>query len=1510
MITAPAPVKRVGAAVATVALGITALVLPAQAATAADGAAPAPTEYRVLADIHTDAVSTFLDDGQLTLATKADVDEGNHTRFEAEDVWFHVNNDAKMSWPAGYEFVAAEGADVWLAPEVQNYATLWPGFSTESVLSGTFDDNLTTLTLVDVTGPGDVELWTSGVFGDPNRFWSSDEDLTELVLNANQHMHANWAFTAAGTYEITVRADATIAGTPQTDTATYTFIIGDLPEQVSTTTTMHLDGASSVVVGAAAEFHASVEPSSAEGYVEFREGETVLGYEEVVDGEAEFETAALTIGTHTVTAHFVPETSNLWTASASSAVDVTVTQESGVEFAIVGVEDSYAPGDTLDATLVGMTLDPDATEYGQKFRWRLVPPGWDGDLSYTSILVKASLDADYSQVVDMSHDGYGLIGYVLNCTSSSSTCSKNEIVAQTPVVTINVVPEGTAPTISVAEGDAVAMYPGDSIRFEATGLDLADGESTNWVIRPVAEWTAPGSVLAPVATEDSLELTQTSYASCSCSGDAAIQILNSDGVVVRQSEPVAFSQATFELMTSGLQGLYMAGATAHLSGEIYPERESDADFTYQWLFATSTINLLLGDVEVWGEGTGSVPSIDHEVDMADNEGYLILTANKPGFSNNSVYLGSRVAESEQLRVYVSDDPDAQLFFFNDLSAHYHTGDTVDLELTVAPAPGDDDVITWEWLWPGGEWESFPGISGESYSLTAEQALDDVQVRATIDFADTERESLVAGPVTIEVDDHGAAAKQVPSIAGETTYYEGEPLGLSLSLPENGQTMLTDILWEKQDAGSEEWAVIDGETSTTLSTQTAVADSGASYRVTVLTPTGAVAYGPSEAVTIQVIDVTSMSLMGIQNSYTAGDTLNATVVGHTLGEGESFEWRLRWAGDTTSTGYTTTTGVTGGAISRVLSAAEGDFEIAVQLKSGSETLATTPWVALHVEDLVETPILSVTGANPGYVGEDLFMSIPEDYVLADGDTVRIASKSSKVWSYSSSWWLEQSDTSWKYESGEVDRDFVAQVVRDGVVIAQSDEPVAVVVNERELLLSGMQTVYRDGQTAHVEAEVYPYDENLTTAIWYIGYNGGDYILSGPAVEGSTDPANLYGEFPATLDIDGYTLALTVLYTFPSGKRVTAASLNAGIDVVPADTEGQLFFFKALSDHYHQGSDINLELAADPALADGDTVAWEWKWPDGDWTTLPAAEGLQHTLTAEQALDGVEVRATLDFAGTELDSIVSEPVTMEIDDHGASAHQVPSIAGVTAYTEGEPLALSMSLPDGVDTMLDTMKWEQQASDESELWTAIEGASSSMLSSVVSAADDGTSYRVSILTPTGEVAYGPSEPVTISVAAAEEDPGTGTEEPEGSPEDRTGDDLDGISEGGIVLSDTELEPGDSVTIELGSGHADEWVAAWMFSTPTLLTGDWILASSSGTVSVIVPADTPVGDHRIAVFAADGTLIGWAAVTVTADGATVTGLSGTGGIFSPEWIALPTAAVLGGVLLILLRRHHRDEA
>ncbi|WP_237206926.1 TIGR03773 family transporter-associated surface protein [Rothia nasimurium] len=190
----------------------------------------------VLTVEHTDALAMALANGQLELFTYADLPGAPRTRLDPTQTVFNLQDRAetRVSVPAGFDFLGAEGATIWLAPQTQAAGVLWPGWNTEGIRPGELVGDTLTLELVNTKAPegGSVEVFQSSPFG-TQRVFSSREKLPALQQPIGSHVHANWAFTATGTYELTFRASATRAdGTPVSTEQTYTFVVGQLPAEL------------------------------------------------------------------------------------------------------------------------------------------------------------------------------------------------------------------------------------------------------------------------------------------------------------------------------------------------------------------------------------------------------------------------------------------------------------------------------------------------------------------------------------------------------------------------------------------------------------------------------------------------------------------------------------------------------------------------------------------------------------------------------------------------------------------------------------------------------------------------------------------------------------------------------------------------------------------------------------------------------------------------------------------------------------------------------------------------------------------------------------------------------------------------------------------------------------------------------------------------------------------------------------------------------------------------------
>ena len=188
----------------------------------------------VLASGHTDAVDVRYTGGTLALKVKDDTVSPAVTRDPAH-VTFQVLPAARTEVPdtEAFAFLGAPGTPIWMLPQVQDPALLWPGWNTTGLDAGVFSGDRVTISLVGAEGPGPVTVFDTSSLGEPNiRFRSSDGLPDTIAVPVHSHAHASWVFGAVGRYTLKFQADATLAnGTKVTTGAVdYDFVVGEMPD--------------------------------------------------------------------------------------------------------------------------------------------------------------------------------------------------------------------------------------------------------------------------------------------------------------------------------------------------------------------------------------------------------------------------------------------------------------------------------------------------------------------------------------------------------------------------------------------------------------------------------------------------------------------------------------------------------------------------------------------------------------------------------------------------------------------------------------------------------------------------------------------------------------------------------------------------------------------------------------------------------------------------------------------------------------------------------------------------------------------------------------------------------------------------------------------------------------------------------------------------------------------------------------------------------------------------------
>lgn len=172
----------------------------------------------VLTEGHIDTFNVTPRGNGIALNLKEDI-TGSHVHQVPEEVILYVKEEALTDIPSGFP---GGGTRSYLLPLTQNHNLIWPGWDTLEAQNVAQD---VTINIQSVDGPGDVYIFSSGVFGEPTALVDTADHSApgKILVPGNAHVHANWVFTEAGTYTFTVQAEA---GSLVSNTATYTFVVG------------------------------------------------------------------------------------------------------------------------------------------------------------------------------------------------------------------------------------------------------------------------------------------------------------------------------------------------------------------------------------------------------------------------------------------------------------------------------------------------------------------------------------------------------------------------------------------------------------------------------------------------------------------------------------------------------------------------------------------------------------------------------------------------------------------------------------------------------------------------------------------------------------------------------------------------------------------------------------------------------------------------------------------------------------------------------------------------------------------------------------------------------------------------------------------------------------------------------------------------------------------------------------------------------------------------------------
>jgi surface-anchored protein len=171
-------------------------------------------------------------------------DELQDIFYAADGVLFYASKADRRTVPDDPDFAflgANPGDTVWILPQVFDPGRLSVGVSAEGISDGTFasyyerDPRVQSeapwvrVSLIEVRGPGEVSVWQNDAFGRPVVWMATSDGITEddaVFIYSGRDSDFNWAFTAAGIYEVDVAASAYLPGEREpvrSDVVTYSF---------------------------------------------------------------------------------------------------------------------------------------------------------------------------------------------------------------------------------------------------------------------------------------------------------------------------------------------------------------------------------------------------------------------------------------------------------------------------------------------------------------------------------------------------------------------------------------------------------------------------------------------------------------------------------------------------------------------------------------------------------------------------------------------------------------------------------------------------------------------------------------------------------------------------------------------------------------------------------------------------------------------------------------------------------------------------------------------------------------------------------------------------------------------------------------------------------------------------------------------------------------------------------------------------------------------------------------
>lgn len=211
--------------------GLLAGALTAALTAAVVGVVASPAQAATVDSGHVDVLDIDYSGGAVTLDIRTYSPADDDVSPASTPIQLHPLTDYDLVVPSGtaWKCVGTAASTVYVAPASVGAGDtrVWPGWNAEDVASAS---RPVTVELVGVSGPGHVTLYSlTGFPAAPSVVLSSNATTgcpkSTFAIGGTPHGHANWAFSAPGEYDVTVKA--TVQGGATSGNVVYHFTIGD-----------------------------------------------------------------------------------------------------------------------------------------------------------------------------------------------------------------------------------------------------------------------------------------------------------------------------------------------------------------------------------------------------------------------------------------------------------------------------------------------------------------------------------------------------------------------------------------------------------------------------------------------------------------------------------------------------------------------------------------------------------------------------------------------------------------------------------------------------------------------------------------------------------------------------------------------------------------------------------------------------------------------------------------------------------------------------------------------------------------------------------------------------------------------------------------------------------------------------------------------------------------------------------------------------------------------------------